>query len=76
MVNTDRTIGARISGTIAQQYGNSGFGGHLSLKFKGSAGQSFGAFNLPGMTLTLEGESNDYVGKGMHGGTIVIHPLG
>jgi glutamate synthase (ferredoxin) len=74
-VNTDRTIGARVAGTLAQKYGNSGFGGHLTLNFKGSAGQSFGAFNLPGMTLTLEGEANDYVGKSMHGGTIVIHPL-
>jgi len=74
VVNTDRTIGARIAGAIARQYGNSGFGGHITLNFKGSVGQSFGAFNLPGMTLNLEGEANDYVGKGLHGGAIVIVP--
>ena len=74
VVNTDRTIGARIAGVIALQYGNSGFGGHITLNVKGSVGQSFGAFNLPGMTLNLEGEANDYVGKGLHGGAIVIVP--
>ena len=74
VVNTDRTIGARIAGAIARQYGNSGFGGHITLNVKGSVGQSFGAFNLPGMTLNLEGEANDYVGKGLHGGAIVIVP--
>lgn len=74
VINTDRTVGARVAGTIAKQYGNSGFEGHLNLRFEGSAGQSFGAFNLPGMTLTLVGEANDYVGKGMHGGEIVIQP--
>lgn len=74
LVNTDRTVGARISGAIAHQYGNSGFEGQITLNCQGSAGQSFGAFILPGMTLTLEGEANDYVGKGMHGGEIVIKP--
>jgi glutamate synthase (ferredoxin) len=74
VVNTDRTIGARISGAIAQQYGNTGFEGQITLNFKGSVGQSFGAFILPGMTLNLEGEANDYVGKGMHGGEIAIKP--
>jgi len=74
VVNTDRTIGARLAGAIAQQYGNSGFEGQINLNFKGSVGQSFGAFNLPGMTLRLEGEANDYVGKGMHGGEIIIKP--
>jgi glutamate synthase (ferredoxin) len=74
VVNTDRTIGARIAGAIARQYGNSGFGGQITLNFKGSVGQSFGAFNLPGITLNLEGEANDYVGKGLHGGDIVIVP--
>ena len=72
VVNTDRTLGARLAGAIAQQYGNSGFEGQINLNFKGSVGQSFGAFNLPGMILTLEGEANDYVGKGMHGGEIII----
>ncbi|MDJ0703129.1 MAG: glutamate synthase-related protein [Leptolyngbyaceae cyanobacterium MO_188.B28] len=74
IVNTDRTVGARIAGAIAKKYGNAGFEGQLNLNFQGSAGQSFGAFNLPGMTLTLEGESNDYVGKGMHGGELIIKP--
>lgn len=74
VVNTDRTFGARIAGAIAQQYGNSGFGGHITLNCQGSAGQSFGAFNLPGMTLNLQGEANDYLGKGMHGGEIAVIP--
>ncbi|HHP7245583.1 MAG TPA: glutamate synthase-related protein, partial [Elainellaceae cyanobacterium] len=75
VVNTDRTIGARLSGAIARQYGNTGFEGQIVLNFEGSVGQSFGAFNLPGMILNLTGEANDYVGKGMHGGEIVIKPL-
>ncbi len=74
IVNTDRTVGARLAGEIASQYGNNGFAGQITLNFIGSAGQSFGAFNLPGMTLILEGEANDYVGKGMHGGEIIIKP--
>ncbi|PSN19724.1 glutamate synthase large subunit [filamentous cyanobacterium CCP5] len=74
LVNTDRTVGARVAGEIAKRYGNSGFEGQLNLSFTGSAGQSFGAFNLPGMVLTLEGEANDYVGKGMHGGELIIKP--
>jgi glutamate synthase (ferredoxin) len=75
LVNTDRSVGARVSGAIAKQYGNTGFKGQITLNLKGSAGQSFGAFILPGMILNLEGESNDYVGKGMHGGEIIIKPL-
>ena len=74
LVNTDRTVGARIAGKIASMYGNTGFSGQIGLNFAGSAGQSFGAFNLPGMTLTLTGEANDYVGKGMHGGELIIKP--
>ena len=74
IINTDRSVGARISGAIAKQYGNNGFEGEITLKFKGAAGQSFGAFNLPGMNLILEGEANDYVAKGMHGGEIIIIP--
>jgi glutamate synthase (ferredoxin) len=74
VVNTDRTIGARLSGAIAQQYGDTGFEGEIHLNFQGAVGQSFGAFNLPGMSLHLTGEANDYVGKGMHGGEIVIQP--
>ncbi|MEO1427731.1 MAG: glutamate synthase large subunit [Cyanobacteria bacterium J06632_19] len=73
-VNTDRTIGARIAGAIASKYGDNGFKGQINLTFTGSVGQSFGAFNLPGMTLTLLGEANDYVGKGMNGGEITIKP--
>ncbi|NET17757.1 MAG: glutamate synthase subunit alpha, partial [Okeania sp. SIO1H6] len=74
LVNTDRTVGARLAGAIASRYGNTGFEGQINLMFNGSAGQSFGAFNLPGMILTLRGEANDYVGKGMHGGEIIIKP--
>ena len=75
VINTDRTVGARVSGAIAQKYGNTGFNGELNLNFNGSVGQSFGAFNLAGMKLTLTGEANDYVGKGMNGGEIVIKPF-
>ncbi|MBD2293796.1 glutamate synthase subunit alpha [Anabaena sphaerica FACHB-251] len=74
VVNTDRTVGSRLAGAIASQYGDSGFEGQINLNFQGSVGQSFGAFNLPGLTLTLTGEANDYVGKGMHGGEIIIKP--
>ncbi|NEQ50440.1 MAG: glutamate synthase large subunit [Leptolyngbya sp. SIO3F4] len=75
VVNTDRSVGTRISGVIAKQYGNTGFAGMLNLTFNGSVGQSFGAFNLPGMKLRLVGEANDYVGKGMHGGELIIVPF-
>ncbi len=74
IINTDRSVGARISGAIASKYGNNGFAGAITLQFQGTAGQSFGAFNLPGMNLILSGEANDYVGKGMHGGEIIITP--
>ncbi|MEJ6481173.1 glutamate synthase large subunit [Nostoc punctiforme UO1] len=74
IVNTDRTVGTRLAGAIASKYGDSGFDGQINLKFTGSVGQSFGAFNLPGISLSLEGEANDYVGKGMHGGKIIIKP--
>lgn len=74
LVNTDRTVGTRLAGAIASQYGDSGFEGQINLNFTGSVGQSFGAFNIPGIILTLEGEANDYVGKGMHGGEIIIKP--
>jgi glutamate synthase (ferredoxin) len=75
VVNTDRTVGARLAGAIAKQYGDTGFEGQIVLDFQGSVGQSFGAFNLPGMMLNLTGEANDYVGKGMHGGEIAIRPF-
>ena len=74
IINTDRSVGGRIAGAIASKYGNSGFEGEITLIFKGSAGQSFGAFNLPGMKMIISGEANDYVGKGMHGGEIIIAP--
>ena len=74
IISTDRTVATRIAGVIAKRYGDDGFEGELNLNFTGSAGQSFGAFNLPGMILTLTGEANDYVGKGMHGGEIIIKP--
>ncbi|MEH2408946.1 glutamate synthase-related protein [Nostoc sp.] len=74
IVNTDRTVGTRLAGAIASQYGDSGFEGQINLNFTGSVGQSFGAFNLPGIILTLQGEANDYVGKGMRGGEIIIKP--
>ncbi|MBO0350598.1 glutamate synthase subunit alpha [Phormidium pseudopriestleyi FRX01] len=76
IVNTDRSVGARLAGEIASRYGNNGFGGQINLTFQGSAGQSFGAFNVDGVTLRLEGEANDYVGKGMTGGTLVVVPPG
>jgi glutamate synthase (ferredoxin) len=74
IINTDRSVGARISGEIAKKYGNDGFEGAINLHFKGAAGQSFGAFNILGMNLHLEGEANDYVCKGMNGGEVVIVP--
>ncbi|MEA5508257.1 glutamate synthase large subunit [Crocosphaera sp. UHCC 0190] len=74
IINTDRTVGARIAGKLAKKYGNTGFSGEITFNFTGAAGQSFAAFNLPGMIMHLEGEANDYVGKGMHGGEIVIVP--
>ncbi|HIK38332.1 MAG: glutamate synthase large subunit [Geminocystis sp.] len=74
IVNTDRSVGARIAGVIARKYGDTGFLGNIQLRFKGTAGQSFGAFNIQGVHLYLEGEANDYVGKGMNGGEIVIVP--
>ncbi len=73
--NYDRTIGARLAGEVARHYGNAGLPGvSITGVFHGSAGQSFGAFTLPGMNLVLYGEANDYVGKGMTGGQIVIAP--
>ncbi|MGY1408336.1 glutamate synthase large subunit [Luteimonas sp. A611] len=73
--NTDRSIGTRLSGLIARHHGNAGMAARpLTLRLTGSAGQSFGAFNAGGLRLQLEGEANDYVGKGMAGGRIVLSP--
>jgi glutamate synthase (ferredoxin) len=74
VINTDRSVATRVSGAIAQKYGDNGFGGSLTLNLTGSVGQSFGAFILSGITLNLTGEANDYVGKGMCGGVIAIRP--
>lgn len=74
VINTDRTVGARVSGKIVNKYGNSAFEGSLNLVFQGTVGQSFGAFISAGMNLTVIGEANDYVGKGMSGGKITIVP--
>lgn len=70
--NTDRSIGAKISGAIARRHGEKGFKGRLDLEFNGYAGQSFGAFNVQHVNLFLNGEANDYVGKGMNGGEISV----
>ncbi|MGH7268763.1 MAG: glutamate synthase large subunit [Candidatus Rokuibacteriota bacterium] len=73
--NIHRTVGARLAGEIARRYGDAGLPeGTIEARFHGSAGQSFGAFCVAGMRLVLEGEANDYVGKGMGGGEIVIRP--
>ncbi len=75
ITNCDRSIGARLSGEIAKRYGNQGMTEHpIVLQFKGTAGQSFGVWNAGGLHLYLEGDANDYVGKGMTGGKIVIKP--
>jgi glutamate synthase (NADPH/NADH) large chain len=73
--NTNRTIGAMLSGKIATLYGSVGLpDGTIKCRFKGSAGQSFGAFLSPGIELYLEGDSNDYLGKGLSGGRIIVVP--
>ena len=73
--NTNRTVGTTLSGEIAKKYG---FGGlpsdTITFKFNGSAGQSFGCFLAKGVTLLLEGDANDYVGKGLSGGRIAVYP--
>ena len=75
IANTDRAIGAMLSGVIAKKYGGKGLPEHtLNVKFKGSAGQSFGAFLVPGVNFKLEGEANDYLGKGLSGGRISVLP--
>jgi glutamate synthase (NADPH/NADH) large chain len=73
--NTDRSIGARLSGEIAQRYGNQGIvTSPIKIYLDGTAGQSFGVWNAGGVELYLTGDANDYVGKGMAGGKIVIKP--
>lgn len=75
IVNTDRAMGTSLSYQISKRYGEAGLPAdtvHVSIK--GSAGQSFGAFLAPGVTLELEGDANDYVGKGLSGGRIIVYP--
>ena len=73
--NCDRSIGARLSGEIARRHGNQGMADKpVVLSLKGTAGQSFGVWNAGGLEMRLEGDANDYVGKGMTGGKLVIRP--
>ena len=73
--NTDRAVTTMLSGEIAKKYGEAGLPDHtINIKFKGSAGQSFGAFAVSGLNIRLEGECNDYFGKGLSGGRISILP--
>ena len=73
--NTNRTTGTMLSGRLASRYGEEGLPTDtITINFKGSAGQSFGAFLVKGVTLRLEGESNDYLGKGLSGGKIIVTP--
>ncbi len=73
--NVHRTVGAMLSGEIARRHGSKGLPDDtIRFRFEGSAGQSFGAFLAKGVTLELEGDSNDYVGKGLSGGHIIIYP--
>ncbi|HEX6466563.1 MAG TPA: glutamate synthase large subunit [Terriglobales bacterium] len=73
--NVHRTVGTMLSGEIARRYGSDGLPEDtIQIKFTGSAGQSFGAFLAKGVTLTLEGDANDYVGKGLSGGRLVLYP--
>ncbi|MCA9780036.1 MAG: glutamate synthase subunit alpha, partial [Candidatus Eremiobacteraeota bacterium] len=73
--NIDRAVGAKLSGWIATGWGESGLpAGAVRIGFQGTAGQSFGAFNVRGLHLSLTGAANDYVGKGMSGGEVVVRP--
>jgi glutamate synthase (NADPH/NADH) large chain len=75
--NQDRSAGAAIAGELVRQFGGRGLSNsEVCLSFRGSAGQSFGAFAIDGMELMLEGEANDYVGKGLCGGAIILKPRG
>ena len=75
VTNCDRSIGARLSGEIARRYGNQGMAeSPIKLNLTGTAGQSFGVWNAGGLNMYLEGDANDYVGKGMAGGKLVIYP--
>ena len=74
--NTDRSVGARISSEIIRKLSQGNLAeGHLSLRLKGSAGQSLGAFSVHGLKITVEGDANDYVGKGLSGATLIVRPV-
>jgi glutamate synthase (ferredoxin) len=73
--NLNRTTGTMLGSAISKKYGEDGLAdGTINIKFKGSAGQSFGAFVPSGVTMTVEGDANDYVGKGLSGGRIIVYP--
>jgi len=73
--NTDRSVGAGLSGIIARHHGNQGMSDSpIQINFTGTSGQSFGVWNAGGLNMTIVGDANDYVGKGMTGGKLVIHP--
>ncbi|RMF12931.1 MAG: glutamate synthase large subunit [Gammaproteobacteria bacterium] len=75
VTNCDRSIGARLSGEIAKRYGNQGMAEHpVTVHLSGTAGQSFGVWNAGGLNMILTGDANDYVGKGMTGGKLVVRP--
>ncbi|MCB0160214.1 MAG: glutamate synthase subunit alpha, partial [Caldilineaceae bacterium] len=75
IANTERTVGTRLSGQLALRYGDAGLApDQVKISFTGSAGQSFGAFAIHGLTLELMGDANDYVGKGLGGGEVIIFP--
>ncbi len=75
VINTNRTVGAMLSGEVAARYGHAGLTEDtIHIKAKGSAGQSFGAFLAKGVTIELEGDANDYTGKGLSGGRLIIYP--
>lgn len=75
VANTDRSVGAMLSGEVVSRYGQAGLGKRsIHVAFRGSAGQSFGAFLVPGIHFRLEGEANDYLGKGLSGGSITVCP--
>jgi glutamate synthase (NADPH/NADH) large chain len=75
IINTNRTVGAMLSGVVAKKYGHSGLPNNtINIDFVGNAGQSFGAWLAKGISFKLEGDANDYVGKGLSGGKIAVYP--
>jgi len=75
--NSNRAVGATLSAEVSRRYGTKGLKQDtIRVKFRGSAGQSFGAFLAPGITFELEGDANDYLGKGLSGGRIIVYPPG